>query len=206
MTPPGHRTVEKTTMHRKGTTIRRECGFCGHPFDAAMSDIRRGYGRFCSRHCGQSAQARPPLDRFWEKVDKGDSCWLWTGKRRFGYGRFNVRNTWLLAHRWIYAATYGPIPDGLFVCHRCDNPGCVRPDHLFLGTAADNLADCARKGRRVFAVGEANPKTRLTSVQVGQIRLAHQGGAIVSRLAKQYGVNPNCIRDVVRRITWKHIA
>lgn len=104
---------------------------------------RRGIGRV----------ARPYLDRFWENVQKSnDGCWIWTASvSRAGYGdiwvglRPGVRI--IKVHRLSWEIHYGPIPDGLFVCHRCDNPRCVRPDHLFLGTHTDNMRDASAKGR-----------------------------------------------------------
>jgi len=87
--------------------------------------------------------------RFWSKVDKTGDCWLWTAaQNRHGYGDFYVSRTFhTMAHRFSWALHYGPIPEGLFVCHRCDTPLCVRPDHLFVGTTQDNMADMMRKGR-----------------------------------------------------------
>lgn len=95
---------------------------------------------------------RPLAERFWEKVDKSGDCWLWTGRPdgRMGYGRIRegvAGSATLLAHRVAWELAFGPVPAGLDVCHTCDIPLCVRPDHLFLGTTLDNMADAKAKGR-----------------------------------------------------------
>lgn len=90
----------------------------------------------------------PIAERFWAKVDKSGDCWLWTGhKGSSGYGIFWIQRRPTQAHRLAYELSIGPIPHGLFACHHCDNPPCVRPAHLFLGTAKDNYWDARTKGR-----------------------------------------------------------
>jgi hypothetical protein len=92
------------------------------------------------------------LERFMRKVVKGDGCWLWTGApAQWGYGQFGMANKHWLAHRVSWFFHNGPIPDGMFVCHRCDVPLCVNPDHLFLGTHQDNMDDMRAKRRHPFA-------------------------------------------------------
>lgn len=87
-------------------------------------------------------------ERFWEKVQKSDGCWLWTGaKNSRGYGVFTVMRRAFKAHRWSYAQSKGAIAEKMDVCHTCDTPLCVRPDHLFAGTRRENMQDASRKGR-----------------------------------------------------------
>lgn len=99
--------------------------------------------------------------RFWKYVRKTDSCWIWTGSKasQYKYGQLTiVRNHWVYAHRMSYELHVGPIPDGYHICHKCDNPPCVNPDHLFAGTAKDNMQDRERKGR-----GNRHPEARRQS-------------------------------------------
>ena len=93
---------------------------------------------------------KDPEERFWYHVNKTDGCWEWTGYRdKVGYGRFKMGTKKVfMSHRAAYTLFKGPIPDGLLVCHRCDNPSCVNPDHLFLGTHLDNNLDCVNKDRK----------------------------------------------------------
>lgn len=105
----------------------------------------------------------PVAQRFWAKVQKGDGCWVWTApvnSSGYGYFRVDIERPYVLAHRFAYELTFGPVPDGLFVCHQCDNPPCVRPDHLFAGTNADNMRDAFRKGRLKVPDGSAGRKPR----------------------------------------------
>lgn len=157
-----------------------EAGLCIPP-DCDGKPIARG---MCGRHYAAWRKSHPgplpqmtPEERFWAKVDKDGpvpqhrpelgSCWVWTrATTGFGYGKLGLNGRALTAHRRSYEMAYGAIPNGLLVCHRCDNPPCVNPDHLFLGSFADNMRDMHAKGRggRTGPKGERNSRAKLTAV------------------------------------------
>jgi len=144
------------------------------------------------------------LERFWEKVDKTDTCWLWFGSKTKGYGKMNINHHCVYAHRFIWEETYGPIPEGLMVLHHCDNPPCVKPSHLFLGTASDNEYDSVNKGRHFDNAGEKHPLAKLTAIQVREIRLVYIPRILPFRkLASQYNVSQSTIQQVLNRRTWR---
>lgn len=161
-------------------------------------------------------RTRPIEDRFHEKVDKspghgpnGD-CWIWVSVKppnRYGLILFGKKQT--LAHRVSYELANGPIPKGLWVLHRCDNPPCVNPDHLFLGTPTDNVQDCISKGRNSNGQrqrGEAHPKSKLKNEQVIEIRrLWEVGGITQLKLAAMFGVSNTTIRCIIARTMWHHV-
>jgi hypothetical protein len=137
-----------------------------------------------------------------------DECWTWEGATARGYGRLAVEGVLRQAHRVAYELFVGPIPAGLFVCHRCDNRRCCNPDHLFLGTQSDNIADMDRKGRRQNRVsaGTANPRARLTEQNVVEIRRRHKGNyGDGIRLAREFGVSKDAISDIVCGRTWRTV-
>lgn len=163
--------------------------------------------------------ARPVAERFWEKVSKDGPipphrpelgpCWLWTGginHQRGGYGMFALRKGVIRrSHRIAWELESGPVPDGLWVLHRCDNPPCVRPGHLFLGTPRDNIDDMITKGRSNPAQGSARPQARLSEADVLAIRAARAQGATGAELARQYGVHRSSIYHICQRDFWRHI-
>lgn len=137
-------------------------------------------------------------------VDESTGCWTWTGYRQDnGYGQMRYRRKLLAAHRASYEAYVGKIPDGMIVCHKCDNPSCVNPAHLFIGTHADNVADKVSKNRQ--AKGINNGRAKLTERRVRRIRQETASGATRAELAKRYNVDPKTIRLIAERRTWRHL-
>lgn len=131
--------------------LRHLCGnfACVNPDHMAFITRKPTISRSKPRDQWKPRGRRVPLvARFWSKVNKSDNCWEWrAGRNTKGYGVFNMENAPRLAHRVAYEMLCGKIPAGLFLCHHCDNPACVRPDHMFIGTASDNNWDMVRKGR-----------------------------------------------------------
>jgi hypothetical protein len=170
--------------------------------------------------------------RFWKKVDKSggpDACWNWIASKTHGYGQVNIKGLTHKAHRVAWIISNGQIPHngsyhGVCVCHNCpsgDNPACVNPAHLFLGTSGDNNRDKENKGRGNHPQGdahgsrlhpesrprgEANKKAKLTAAQIIEIRALYaSGGTTLKKLAAQFGVTFGVINKIVNRKIWKHI-
>jgi hypothetical protein len=144
--------------------------------------------------------------RFWAKVQRQgrNECWEWQGSRTpNGYGKFSVKRKDISAHRFSYQLHYGPIPDGMLICHRCDNPACVNPYHLFAGTQVENLADMATKGRR--PIGEQAPNAKLTEKDVISIRTLYSTGVPQRQLSRQFKISRPQIRRIIRHESWRQI-
>jgi hypothetical protein len=146
--------------------------------------------------------------RFWRKVEKGEDCWEWVGFRGpLGYGRTTIKKRLFLAHRVAWALSFGPIPPGLWVLHHCDNPPCVRPEHLFLGTQQDNVEDMWAKGRQkdVFMVprGSSHSFAKLSDEQV--IVIKHRAESSRT-LALEFGVGHKTILKIKSGVSWRHLA
>ena len=145
-------------------------------------------------------------ERFWAKVEKTDGCWPWKGALTTGgYGsiveHLNTRRSASQANRVSWQLHYGPIPTGLFVCHRCDNRACVRPEHLFLGTPKENSEDMKQKGRS----GGGCPG-KLKPAQVVAIRQRRSEGESYRSVARDYGLAKETVRRACLRINWRSIA
>lgn len=159
-------------------------------------------------------KAIDPVIRFMQKVEKlsNDECWLYVGgKDKDGYGlfQFAVKKT-IRAHRYSYEIYKGNIPDGILVCHSCDNPPCVNPKHLFLGTPKQNVEDCVKKDRRCkiresYNIGASHPRSKITETQVLEMRSLMKDGASKKDMAKKYGISQSSAFDINCRRSWKHI-
>lgn len=148
------------------------------------------------------------MEAFHAKVNHGPGCWEWMGaKNPDGYGHLSVNGRAIRAPRFAWESAYGPIPEGLLVCHRCDNPACVRPTHLFLGSAAANTRDMRSKSRSSFGKnkGEAHGRARLTDEIILEIRRRQIAGESERSLAAAFGVSRSWIGYIVRREAWTHI-
>jgi hypothetical protein len=149
--------------------------------------------------------AQKDLNRFWAKVDKSGDCWEWMAYKQ-PYGQYWNGKRLVQAHRFSYELANGPIPDGLCVLHNCDNPGCVNPAHLFLGTQKDNIRDALEKGRLVNQKGENNPRSILTEKKVLTVRAEYKTGKTSCRkLGREHGIDYKHINNIINRKNWSHI-
>lgn len=169
-------------------------------------------------------RGRPPCtaESFWGRVDRTaeDDCWVWRGWRSpTGYGYLKWGNKQQRAHRIAWSLTNGPIPDGMLVCHHCDTPSCCNPKHLFIGSAADNNADKARKGRALsgnrhpsrttperHARGERSGASRLTEPQVIDVLRKAALGHSHRSIAQELGVSTPTISSIVAGKAWRHVS
>ncbi len=192
--------------------ITRICEVCksSFRFHACPDNIQRGRGRFCSTECRRKSQPIPLIKRFQRYIGMPteSGCIIWTGhKNNHGYGSIgseSQKGRMLLAHRVSYEIAHGPISDSIMVLHSCDNPSCVNPDHLFLGTQADNIADMVSKGRGPNGTKAWNSK--LTDNDILEIRNRYASGGVTQRtLSDEFGISQSRICWIIKRKSWKHI-
>lgn len=214
------RQIDPRKIRNGSPSLVKPCANCGQQFRAYQYEIKNNRGRYCCRKCAGAGRSKcfraQPVDLFfWRKVNKDGPipnqcpklgpCWLWSGyvMPSSGYGQIKSRQRQTLAHRFAYELANGDIPNGLLVCHHCDNKLCVNPVHLFLGTDMDNVRDCIQKGRK--ARGETSGLNKLTAEQVRRIREMATQSIPMSKIAHAFTVNISCIWKIVHRKRWAHI-
>jgi hypothetical protein len=178
--------------------VERTCKWCDREFVVQPSRLRHGVVLYCRPECYHRSRARPLSERFWEKVQKSKGCWEWSGATKGGAWPYGVitgdDGALMVAHRVSWELEHGAVPDGLLVLHSCDNPKCVRPRHLFLGTSADNTLDMVRKGRS---------RKKLNCAKVRTIRRAYAAGGIThAQLARQFDISKGMVSFIINRIAW----
>jgi hypothetical protein len=183
-------------------TITRTCEQCGIEF------LPRGNvkGRFCTHRCYGQSRITDKIERFWVRVNKTDTCWLWTGQTDSnGYGDYAALKPFRYkAHRFSYLLAHGSIPKGAVIRHACDNPPCVRPDHLIAGTQGDNTRD--RDERNRTARGERQGSAKLTDEGVRQAKALRAGSGLTYEvLGHMFGVDRQVISKAIRGLTWSHV-
>lgn len=152
----------------------------------------------------------PVAERFWKYIIKGENdndCWKWTaGKKKAGYGTLRDDDGASTgAHRISYKIHFGDIPSGFHVCHRCDNPECCNPVHLWVGTPQQNIDDKINKNRQNSNAGTCNPRAKLTELDVINIRKKLKSGYKATELLHEYPVSLGVIGNIKHRRLWKHL-
>lgn len=147
------------------------------------------------------------LEKYTDRSSGDAACWEWQGGRiSSGYGAFWSNGSKMYAHRAAWEEANGPIPVGMFVCHRCDNPACCNPAHLFLGTSADNTNDMMSKGRRRGPRGEAVYQAKMTCGGIRTAEMMRSGGVGVRAIAREMGVARSQIYRALAGKSWRHCS
>jgi hypothetical protein len=208
----GQRIGYWTVLHRlpnEGRKVRWLCRcICGTEKPVLANSLIVAQSRSCGCKKGELLRPNllPEVDRFWGRVEKADGCWLWNGSiHRSGYGLFAPRHhvqEW--AHRYAYKITHGEIAPGLFVCHACDNPRCVRPEHLWLGSHQQNVTDMVQKGRAKDWSGlPSRKKGRITPEIVREMRRRwEEERTPFHKLGEEYGISRTQASNIVHGRSW----
>lgn len=191
-------TVIEYAGTRRGKSLWKCVCSCGRESHIIGTRLSNGETKSCLHKSWNKKEIE------WEVDISG--CWNCTSHARSkaGYSRFRSNGKMTLVHRYMYEQKYGKIPDGMFACHRCDNPACINPDHIFIGTNQDNIDDMCNKNRQNKTKGSNHYKSKLTDEQVREIRFK-SSGLSQNYLSRKYGVVQSVIWAIINGHIWKHI-
>lgn len=191
-------------MARQHNTIPIVCLQCNTVFFCWPYKAKSA--KFCSNTCSGAYKSTQALNRFWSNVVKSEGCWNWIGgKDKDGYGKLQLYGASLRAHRFAYKLYKGHIDDTLMVLHTCDNPSCVREDHLYQGTNEDNVQDRIIRQRQQSQWGEANPAAKLSTEIVLEVRRLWASGVRQVDIGKLFDIDPKYISSIVNNKCWTHL-
>jgi hypothetical protein len=203
-------------------TLKKKCLICNTYFETSIYYKQKKY---CSIECYAKTMRGTVKNSFWETASKEnqierlrnsfekyvirneEGCWSWKGtpSKKYGSLQYGGKYKTISAHRASWLIHYGEIPEGMFICHYCDNPRCSRPDHLFLGTPTDNVHDMHRKGRAIITRGEDSFHSILTTDQVTEIKELLKTSLTMTAIAKIFNVHIVTIHDIKYKKTWAHL-
>ena len=179
---------------------------CGNQITCLGSDLKKGYKKSCGCWRKPKEIKESSENRFWKFVSKTENCWDWTGsKANYGYGQLSINGKPVRANRYSWILHNGEIPTGLMICHKCDNPSCVNPEHLFLGDQTANMQDMISKKRQKISKGCEKSSCKLNETQVKNIRHLYKNPFSARELAEKFQISKQNIYDIVNLKAWKHI-
>ena len=204
--------LKKADAAMAARRININCRVCEVSMSVTKHAIKRGR-KYCSPECRKKGTLlRNAKNRDQELIERFNDnympvtesgCWIWMlDCDQNGYGKISIKNKAYYAHRVSWELHNNSIPKGMFVCHKCDNPSCVNPDHLFLGTQSDNMQDMKSKGRDNYVNGENHKFAKLREKDVRKILISNKTN---NELAKQYDISSSQICLIRRRGSWKHV-
>jgi len=186
---------QEKLMKKEGT--ESTCVVCGKSY--YVPPAHRKNSKSCSWACRNvliSGERTDLSERFWEKVSKTDTCWLWTaGTTKSGYGSIRINGAAKRAHRVAYEMLVGPIPEGAVLLHSCDTPACVNPAHLSIGSQKENIHDAIEKGRHCH--GEKHWNYKISPQIIKDIQSAHVGGATGRAIAKHFAISESLVSKIL---------